>query len=88
MVPDVVSPLLLAATSMAVAVALYKILTLYDFYRTDPAFPGAKVLIFFGLAFFLPQGLASMTALGWRDFWCLTSGLGLCREECLPRRSD
>ena len=69
MVLDVVSPLLLAATSMAVAVALYKILTLYDFYRNDPAFPGAKVLIFFGLAFFLPQGLASITALGWRDFW-------------------
>ena len=54
MVLDVVSPVLLVATSIAVAVALNKILTLYDFYRAEPAFPEAEVLIFFGLAFFPP----------------------------------
>jgi hypothetical protein len=76
LVLDVVTPLLLVATSMAAAVAIAEILIFYDFYRPDPAFPVVGFYIFCGLTFFVMTFLYFV--------WVTLTTLRLLVNLCFP----
>lgn len=76
LVLDVVTPLLLVATSLAASGAIAEILMFYDFYRPDTVFPEGGYFIFFGLAFFVVTFLYLV--------WVTPTTLRLLVNYCFP----